>query len=99
MTAILPLAASKLTGAIYPKPSVGTQPASRLPRLGPCCRGVAFNRLPPWPTGFLEGATKIETWGTPSDALRQHVAKMATGAPVRFGPADAGFSRLTHATV
>lgn len=48
---------------------------------------------------FLKGTTKIEIYGTPSDALRQQIQQMAMGAPVRFNAADAGFTRLAEATV
>lgn len=43
---------------------------------------------------FLEGTTKIEIFGEPSDALRDQIRQMAMGAPLRFHTADAGFSRL-----
>ncbi len=48
---------------------------------------------------FLEGTTRIEIYGTPSDALRQQVEQMAMGAPLRFNAANAGFSRLSQAVL
>ncbi len=44
---------------------------------------------------FLEGTTKIEFYGKPSQAVIDLVNQMSMGAPVRFNQAVAGFSRLS----
>lgn len=46
---------------------------------------------------FLEGTTRIEIYGSPSDAMVQQVTRQAMGAPVEFRSAFAGFSRLSSA--
>lgn len=43
---------------------------------------------------FLEGTTKIELYGNPSQTVIDVVNQMSMGAPVRFNQAVARFSRL-----
>lgn len=43
---------------------------------------------------FLEGTTKIEFYGNPSQEVIDLVNQMSMGAPVRFNQAVARFSRL-----
>jgi hypothetical protein len=43
---------------------------------------------------FLEGTTKIELYGNPSQTVINVVNQMSMGAPVRFNQAVARFSRL-----
>lgn len=48
---------------------------------------------------FLEGTTKIEIFGSPSEAMRSGIQQMAMGAPVRINEAVGGFSRLGSVSV
>lgn len=45
---------------------------------------------------FLERTTDIEIFGAPSDEFSERVRQTATGAPVRFHTAEAGFSRIAQ---
>ena len=68
---------------------------------------VAAFRGSPWPDReriakayeFLT-TTRIDIYGTPSEALVDQVRQMATGGPpIRFNVATAGFSRLASVAV
>ena len=48
---------------------------------------------------FLDATTRIDIYGTPSDALVDQIRQMAMGAPIRFNVATAGFSRLAAVAV
>jgi len=48
---------------------------------------------------FLEATTRIDIYGTPSDALADQIRQMGMGAPVRFHVATGGFSRLASVAV
>jgi hypothetical protein len=48
---------------------------------------------------FLEATTRIDIYGTPSDALVDQIRQMGMGAPVSFNVAAAGFSRLASVAV
>src|SRR5215211_1803433 len=48
---------------------------------------------------FLEATTRIDIYGTPSDALVDQIRQMGMGAPVRFHVVTGGFSRLASVAV
>jgi hypothetical protein len=48
---------------------------------------------------FLDATTRIDIYGTPSDALINQIRQMGMGAPIRFNVATAGFSRLASVGV
>lgn len=43
---------------------------------------------------FLDGTTRIDIYGSPSDAMVDKIQNMAMGAPVRFNVPVARFSRF-----